>query len=113
MTPKAEPQFGKVVSNTDPLNQGRVQVQFDWQQGTASSEFIRVMSPDAGSSDDVKTNRGFMSVPEVGDQVMVNFVYQHPDRPVCDGWTFPTVALELAVEQVTILCLSVEGAERN
>jgi len=88
VVPKAEPQFGKVVSNTDPLNQGRVQVQFDWQQGKDSSEFIRVMSPDAGSSDDVKTNRGFMSVPEVGDQVMVNFVYQHPDRPFVMGGLF-------------------------
>ncbi|UMQ43073.1 phage baseplate assembly protein V [Chryseobacterium sp. Y16C] len=88
IAPKAEPQFGKVVSNTDPLNQGRVQVQFDWQQGTDCSEFIRVMSPDAGSSDDVKTNRGFMSVPEVGDQVMVNFVYQHPDRPFVMGGLF-------------------------
>ncbi|WP_333621047.1 type VI secretion system Vgr family protein [Sphingobacterium multivorum] len=88
IVPKAEPQFGKVVSNTDPLNQGRVKVQFDWQQGKDSSEFIRVMSPDAGSSEDVKTNRGFMSVPEVGDQVMVNFVYQHPDRPFVMGGLF-------------------------
>ncbi len=88
IVPKAEPQFGKVVSNTDPLNQGRVKVQFDWQQGKDSSEFIRVMSPDAGSSDEVKTNRGFMSVPEVGDQVMVNFVYQHPDRPFVMGGLF-------------------------
>lgn len=88
IVPKAEPQFGKVVSNSDPLNQGRVKVQFDWQQGKDSSEFIRVMSPDAGSSEDVKTNRGFMSVPEVGDQVMVNFVYQHPDRPFVMGGLF-------------------------
>lgn len=83
--PLAEPQFGKVISNTDPQNQGRVQVQLDWQSGQDSTEFIRVMSPDAGSSDKVGKNRGFMSIPEVGDQVIVNFVHLHPDRPFVMG----------------------------
>lgn len=83
--PIAEPQFGKVVSNTDPKNQGRVQVQLDWQGGKDTTEFIRVMSPDAGSSDKVGKNRGFMSIPEVGDQVIVNFVHLHPDRPFVMG----------------------------
>ncbi|RKF37161.1 Vgr family protein [Sphingobacterium siyangense] len=88
VVPTAEPQFGKVISNTDPLNQGRVQVQLDWQRGKDSTEFIRVMSPDAGSSDKVSKNRGFMSVPEVGDQVIVNFVHLHPDRPFVMGGMF-------------------------
>lgn len=87
-TPKAEAQFAKVISNTDPLNQGRVQVQFDWQNGQDTSEFIRVMTPDAGSSDKVNKNRGFMAIPEVGDQVIVNFVHQHPDRPFVMGGMF-------------------------
>lgn len=87
-TPRAEAQFAKVVSNTDPQNQGRVQVQFDWQNGPDTTEFIRVMSPDAGSSDKVNKNRGFMSVPEVGDQVIINFVHQHPDRPFVMGGMF-------------------------
>ncbi|SHF24251.1 type VI secretion system Vgr family protein [Chryseobacterium vrystaatense] len=87
-TPKAESQFAKVVSNTDPLNQGRVKVQFDWQSGHDTTEFIRVMSPDAGSSDKVNKNRGFMSVPEEGDQVIINFVHQHPDRPFVMGGMF-------------------------
>ncbi|MGG5210053.1 type VI secretion system Vgr family protein [Chryseobacterium sp. MIQD13] len=86
--PKAEPQFAKVISNTDPMNQGRVKVQFDWQGGQDTTEFIRVMSPDAGSSDKVSKNRGFMSVPEVNDQVIVNFVHQHPDRPFVMGGMF-------------------------
>ena len=83
--PLAEPQFAKVISNTDPLNQGRVQVQLDWQKGQDTTEFIRVMSPDAGSSDKVGKNRGFMSIPEVGDQVIVNYVHLHPDRPFVMG----------------------------
>jgi type VI secretion system secreted protein VgrG len=86
--PKAEAQFAKVISNTDPLNQGRVQVQFDWQNGSTTTEFIRVMTPDAGSSDKVNKNRGFMAIPEVGDQVIVNFVHQHPDRPFVMGGMF-------------------------
>lgn len=87
-TPRAEAQFAKVIANTDPQNQGRVQVQFDWQNGSDITEFIRVMSPDAGSSDKVNKNRGFMSIPEVGDQVIVNFVHQHPDRPFVMGGMF-------------------------
>lgn len=87
-TPVAEPQFGKVISNTDPENQGRVQIQLDWQSGQDTTDFIRVMSPDAGSSEKVGKNRGFMSVPEVGDQVIVNFVHLHPDRPFVMGGMF-------------------------
>ncbi|WP_294236662.1 type VI secretion system Vgr family protein [uncultured Chryseobacterium sp.] len=86
--PRAEPQFAKVISNADPLNQGRVQVRFDWQNGQDTTEFIRVMTPDAGASDKVSKNRGFMAIPEVGDQVIVNFVHQHPDRPFVMGGMF-------------------------
>ncbi|WP_294277322.1 phage baseplate assembly protein V [uncultured Chryseobacterium sp.] len=86
--PRAEPQFAKVISNTDPLNQGRVQVQFDWQNGSSATEFIRVMTPDGGSSEKVSKNRGFMAIPEVGDQVIINFVHQHPDRPFVMGGMF-------------------------
>jgi len=87
-SPRAEAQFGKVTENADPLNQGRVKVQFDWQSGQDTSEFIRVMTPDAGSSDKVNKNRGFMAIPEIGDQVIVNFVHQHPDRPFVMGGMF-------------------------
>jgi uncharacterized protein involved in type VI secretion and phage assembly len=86
--PRAEAQFAKVTANADPLNQGRVKVQFDWQSGQDTSEFIRVMTPDAGSSDKVNKNRGFMAIPEVGDQVIINFVHQHPDRPFVMGGMF-------------------------
>jgi len=87
-SPRADAQFAKVISNTDPLNQGRVQIQFDWQSGQDTSEFIRVMTPDAGGSDKVNKNRGFMAIPEVGDQVVVNFAHQHPDRPFVMGGMF-------------------------
>ncbi|WP_394337822.1 type VI secretion system Vgr family protein [Chryseobacterium pennae] len=85
--PKAEPQVATVVSNIDPLNQGRIQVQFDWQLND-TTHFIRMMSPDAGGTDAVSQNRGFVAVPEIGDQVMVNFEYHNPDFPFAMGGMF-------------------------
>lgn len=85
--PKAEPQVATVISNIDPLNQGRIQVQFDWQLND-TTHFIRMMSPDAGGTDAVSQNRGFVAVPEIGDQVMVNFEYHNPDFPFAMGGMF-------------------------
>lgn len=85
--PNAEPQIATVVSNTDPLNQGRIQVRFDWQLND-TTHFIRMMSPDAGGTDMISQNRGFVAVPEVGDQVMVGFEYHHPDFPFAMGGMF-------------------------
>ncbi|QDP84760.1 hypothetical protein FNJ88_04040 [Chryseobacterium sp. SNU WT5] len=76
-----------VISNSDPLNQGHIQVRFDWQMHNIT-EWIRVMTRDAGGGDKVSTNRGFMSIPEVGDQVMVGFQHQLPDRPFVMGSMF-------------------------
>ena len=85
--PKAEPQIATVISNADPEGQGRVQVRFDWQTND-TTHFIRMMSPDAGGTDQVNQNRGYVAIPEVGDQVMVNFVHSHPDRPFVMGGMF-------------------------
>ncbi len=38
--------------------------------------------------DQVTQNRGYVAIPEVGDQVMVNFVHNHPDRPFVMGGMF-------------------------
>ncbi|MDN5396155.1 MAG: phage baseplate assembly protein V [Chryseobacterium sp.] len=85
--PKAEPQVATVISNADPLNQGRVQVRFDWQVND-TTHFIRVMSPDAGGTDAITQNRGFVAIPEIGDQVMVGFEYHNPDFPFAMGGMF-------------------------
>jgi uncharacterized protein involved in type VI secretion and phage assembly len=85
--PKAEPQVATVISNIDPLNQGRIQVQFDWQLND-TTHFIRMMSPDAGGTDVISQNRGFVAVPEIGDQVMVGFEYHNPDFPFAMGGMF-------------------------
>ncbi|RMZ59478.1 Vgr family protein [Chryseobacterium nematophagum] len=85
--PKAEPQVATVISNIDPLNQGRIQVRFDWQMND-TTHFIRMMSPDAGGTNAVSQNRGFVAVPEIGDQVMVGFEYHNPDFPFAMGGMF-------------------------
>lgn len=84
--PNTKQQMATVTDNKDP--QGRVQVRFDWQMNGNTSEWIRMMSPDAGSSEQVGKNRGFMAIPEIGDQVLVNFVHGHPDRPLVMGGLF-------------------------
>ncbi|MDN3692985.1 phage baseplate assembly protein V [Chryseobacterium tructae] len=85
--PFAEIQPAVVISNEDPLGQGRVQVKFLWQLNE-TTDFIRVMSPDAGGTGQITQNRGFVAIPEVGDQVMVGFVHNHPDRPFVMGGMF-------------------------
>ena len=84
--PHAEPQMAKVISNADA--QGRVIVQFEWQHGQDTTDFIRVATPNAGSSNQVPNNRGFVFIPEINDQVMVNFIHGHPDRPFVQSALF-------------------------
>ncbi|MCD8421130.1 phage baseplate assembly protein V, partial [Tenacibaculum dicentrarchi] len=83
--PEASPQLATVLSNEDPNQKGRVQVQFQWQTAGMKTSWIRVMTPDAGSSDHHSQNRGHVFVPEVGDQVMVGFRYNDPNRPFVMG----------------------------
>ncbi len=85
-TPIAQTQVATVTDNKD--TQGRVQVCFDWQFNGNTTEWIRVMSPDAGGSEKVGKNRGFVAIPEKGDLVMVGFVHNHPDRPFVMGGVF-------------------------
>ena len=86
--PAAEPQLAVVKNNDDPQGQGRVRVQFQWQQESYMSDWIRVASPDGGGSDGVGVNRGFVFVPEVGDQVFVSFLNNNPDKPFVSGSAF-------------------------
>lgn len=84
--PIAINQTATVTDNKDAM--GRVQVRFGWQMNGNTSEWIRVMSPDAGGSEQVGKNRGFVAIPEKGDQVMVGFTNGHPDRPYIMGGLF-------------------------
>ncbi len=76
---------------------GRVRVQFHWDRigefNEKSSAWVRVASTWAGS------NFGFMAVPRVGQEVLVQFLDGNPDRPLITGrvyneqnmppWTLP------------------------
>jgi type VI secretion system secreted protein VgrG len=85
-TPIAEPQIATVMDNADPDNLGRIKVQMLWQQESGEiTDWVRVMTSDAGSSDKVAKNRGFMFIPEIGDQVLLCFRYNDPDRPFVLG----------------------------
>lgn len=86
--PVAHTQQAVVVSNEDPKKLGRVQVKMNWQTGPMQTSWIRVLTPDAGTSDKVATNRGFVFIPERGDQVMVAFRYDDPNRPFVLGSLF-------------------------
>ena len=87
--PVAQTQMAVVTDNNDSQGMGRVRVQMLWQQDTPhKTDWIRVMTPDAGSSSDVSKNRGQVFVPEVGDQVLIGFRYNDPSRPFVFGSLF-------------------------
>lgn len=86
--PVALPEPAVVVDNDDPRGQGRVKVRFMWQTESESSNWIRVQSIDAGGSGYVSKNRGFVFIPELGDQVMVGFQQGDPSRPYVAGSLF-------------------------
>ncbi len=86
--PVADSQTGVVVDNADPDGKGRVQVRMVWQTDGMRTDWLRVMTPDGGGSDDVRTNRGFVFIPEVGDHVLVGFRHGDPNRPYVMGSLF-------------------------
>lgn len=82
-------QLADVVDNNDPLGQGRIKVKFKWECLTNDvTEWLRIITPDAGSSVQVNTNRGFVFVPEIGDQVAVTFEDGNIARPIVMGSIF-------------------------
>ncbi len=68
----------RVTAHDDPKKMGRIQVQFFWQED-GSTHWARATSPHAGP------DRGFMFMPEVGDEVAVAFEDGDPERPVILG----------------------------
>lgn len=86
--PQAESQIATVIDNNDPSQTGRVRVQMLWQKDNYTTDWIRVLTPDGGSSEPFAKNRGYVFIPEVGDQVVVGFRYNDPDRPFVMGSIF-------------------------
>ena len=68
----------RVVDHNDPGKMGRIKVQFFWQDDGAT-HWARATSPHAGP------DRGFMFLPEIGDEVAVAFEDGDPERPIILG----------------------------
>jgi uncharacterized protein involved in type VI secretion and phage assembly len=69
-----------VVTNlNDPDKLGRVKVKFDWLGDNIESDWVRLAVPMAGAQ------RGFMSLPEVNDEVLVAFEHGNADFPFVVG----------------------------
>lgn len=68
----------RVVSNNDPRGMGRIQIRYDWMED-ASTAWARMTTPSAGGG------RGFMFMPETGDEVLVAFEHGDPERPYIVG----------------------------
>ena len=77
--PKAEQQPAIVKDNNDPQGMGRVRVQFFWQKGDELSPWIRMIQPYAGNG------KGFYFIPEIGEEVMVDFENGNAERPFVLG----------------------------
>lgn len=86
--PLALPELATVKENNDDKGLGRVKVAFDWQKNGKTTNWIRVQTPNAGVSGAVPKNRGWVFVPEIGDQVMVSYEHGNPDRPYVTGSVF-------------------------
>lgn len=80
---QAEIQSGIVVENHDPKGLSRIQVQFPWQKRNGSTTpFLRVTTPYAGGG------KGFHVIPEIGEEVLVEFEGGNPEKPVVIGAMF-------------------------
>lgn len=81
--PKCHTCTAKVVENEDPEELGRVKVQFLWQEASQEydmiSPWIRLVQPYAG------LDKGVSFIPEIGEQVMVGFIGDNPEKPFVMG----------------------------
>lgn len=79
----------KVKDTEDPNQLGRVRVQFDWQahlDENMMTPWLRLAQPYAGG------RKGFSFIPEVGEEVMVDFEGGNAERPFVKGTLYNGVA---------------------
>jgi phage protein D len=74
--------IGQVTDANDPQKRGRVKLTFPWLSDDYVSDWARTVQPGAGK------DRGAMVIPEVGDEVLVTFEQQDPQRPYVLGGLF-------------------------
>lgn len=80
--PIAQSCRARVKDNEDPNNLGRVRVQFDWQaqlDDSMMTPWLRMAQPYAGG------DKGFSFIPEIDEEVMVDFEEGNAERPYVKG----------------------------
>lgn len=80
--PIAQSCRAKVKDNEDPNNLGRVRVQFDWQaqlDDNMMTPWLRMSQPYAGGG------KGFSFIPEIDEEVMIDFEGGNAERPYVKG----------------------------
>lgn len=80
--PVAQSCRAKVKDNEDPNNLGRIRVQFDWQaqlDDNMMTPWLRMAQPYAGGG------KGFSFIPEIDEEVMVDFEGGNAERPYIKG----------------------------
>jgi len=80
-TPACEMQSAIVKENYDPEGMGRLRVEFPWADGVLSP-WVRMTTLSGGA------DKGFTYLPEIDEEVLVNFEGGNPERPIVVGSFF-------------------------
>lgn len=83
--PYAQPCRGWVKDNEDPQKLGRVRVELEWSDGEMITPWIRIAQPYAGGE------KGVHILPEIDEEVMVDFEHGNAERPFVCGAMFDGV----------------------
>jgi len=71
--------YALVTDNVDPEQLGRVKVKYPYLPNTPDSYWARLIMPMAGRE------RGWMTIPEIGDEVLVSFEHGNFERAIIVG----------------------------
>jgi len=77
--PISKSQSAVVTDNKDPDKLGRIRVRFFWQENSYMSPWIRSVNPYSANG------RGFYFIPEIGDEVLVEFEEGDAEKPYVVG----------------------------
>ena len=80
--PVCAPTRARVTDNRDPEHLGRLRVQFLWQElqdRSLTTPWIRMTQPHGGD------DKGFYFIPEIGEEVMVDFEHGNAEKPYVSG----------------------------